>query len=301
MHHAQSFKYIPALLTSCYYFTFAIVFSCFYTIWVSTDLLWRYNLYAWLVHSRFLGLLFAHLSILVSKILALIVFITQDVPWYVCQTLDSYSLAYFECKMLYEYQHGSKSQLLCSCLMNHFPLSYCPCALHHPFRALSTLIFKLPCIKVSQFWISNELLPTKYSNLQQSAIYNSWFPDCSRVPAPTSAETVDLSVLYVHTHHLVGSLCSVIVEKMVICSSFGRRSSPGQIKHVVATWWYCTSYQSTSHTVLESVLRKLLNWSWRSVCLTTSFARSPPLDFYLLGYMKDLVYQEKSQTQDELL
>jgi hypothetical protein len=51
--------------------------------------------------------------------------------------------------------------------------------------------------------------------------------------------------------------------------SFGRHSSPGQMKYVAATQWRSTSFHSTSHTALESVLWELLDWSWRSACLAT--------------------------------
>jgi hypothetical protein len=56
--------------------------------------------------------------------------------------------------------------------------------------------------------------------------------------------------------------------------SYGRRSSTGQIKHVAATRWHSTSFRSTSHTVLESVLWKSLDWSWRSASVATPFARN---------------------------
>jgi hypothetical protein len=52
-------------------------------------------------------------------------------------------------------------------------------------------------------------------------------------------------------------------------TSFGRCSSPGHIKHGCNT-----SCQSTSHTVLESVLLKSLDWSWKSAFLANPFARN---------------------------
>jgi hypothetical protein len=53
---------------------------------------------------------------------------------------------------------------------------------------------------------------------------------------------------------------------------FCEGSCPGHIKHVAATWWRSTSFQSAIHTVFESVLLTLLDWSWKSLCLTIPFA-----------------------------
>jgi hypothetical protein len=64
----------------------------------------------------------------------------------------------------------------------------------------------------------------------------------------------------------------------------------------------CAPHQTfRAHTILQTVTWKWLNWSWRSACLATPFTSLTQLDFYLWGYMKDFVYQEKSQTWDDLL
>jgi hypothetical protein len=44
-----------------------------------------------------------------------------------------------------------------------------------------------------------------------------------------------------------------------------------------------TSLWSTSNTLLESVLWKLLDWSWRSTCLATPFTRNCRHKMYSYG------------------
>jgi hypothetical protein len=61
---------------------------------------------------------------------------------------------------------------------------------------------------------------------------------------------------------------------------------PFQFKHE-ATTWCCTSFRLANNRILELLL-------WISFHLT-------PLDFFFWGYMKELVYQEESQTRDKLL
>jgi hypothetical protein len=71
-------------------------------------------------------------------------------------------------------------------------------------------------------------------------------------------------------------------------TSFGRRSSPWEIKHVTETWPSSTSLLSTSYTVLESVLWKSLGWSLRSACLATPFSRLDALLFLPVGIHEGL-------------
>jgi hypothetical protein len=79
-------------------------------------------------------------------------------------------------------------------------------------------------------------------------------------------------------------------------TSFGRRSFPDRIKHVVAP-----------HFSLQ--VSQYLNWHYGSHWIDHGHPHAwpphlphlTPLDFYLWGYLKDLVYQEKLHTWNKLL
>jgi hypothetical protein len=87
------------------------------------------------------------------------------------------------------YEHGSKSQPLCSCLINLFPSSVCPCGPHHPLTAPARMV-------------QSYRRPTNWVLCSRGAFTSRLLP---AFPTGWAA------------------------------TSFGRRSSPDQIKHMAAT------------------------------------------------------------------
>jgi hypothetical protein len=83
--------------------------------------------------------------------------------------------------------------------------------------------------------------------------------------------------LHVRCHLVVDELIGPFVTEGLLtafpaeraATPVGRRSSPGRnttALHLI--------YKFTSCTILQSVLRKSLDWLWRSSCLATAFARN---------------------------
>lgn len=109
----------------------------------------------------------------------------------------------------------------------------------------------------------------------------------------------------IHINQLAGSLCLVTPERRLVfmfgclweitfwwavahkpagwaTTSFERCSSPHQIKLVAATLLHSTTFLS-SHGLVETVLWKLWDWSWRFVYLATPFTRLHTPWFIFVG------------------
>ena len=100
--------------------------------------------------------------------------------------------------------------------------------------------------------------------------------------------------MYTHTHthtdQLTGSWSSVVITPFFLEVRFPQDCLllldilplHATIKHVPARSRHLISFRSTRRRVLQLVLRKSLDWSWRFACLVTAFAVHQTLWFLYL-------------------